>query len=108
MKKILCFVFTTMLAASVCRGGSVQWNVAQLINFFGPLISIKAPNGTGTGLGVDITPHDTYATIKNNFGGLASNRVTFLPTYNETLIDQNLFLNTTDPFLTHTMYQAHV
>ena len=83
------------------HGGSIQWNVAQWGYFFecDHLLAITAPDGTGTGLGVEITSNLTQATLKNRVDVfVASYAILLLPTSHGTLIDQDLFSKTTDPF----------
>jgi len=100
MKK-LCFCFMLIFSMTVCHGGAVQWDIAQwgYDLDFGHLLAITAPNGGGIQIGMILTSTLTQATLKNNLDWhTLGYGVLLLQTNYNTLIDDDFFNNSPDPF----------
>ena len=102
MKK-LCFIFALILSAAACHSSSVEWGVADfgliyIDDLYG--LGIREPTyGAGTGTDIKVTTSPTQAILKNNlkYYTIGYGIVLLQVGYN-TLIDQDLLLNSSDPF----------
>jgi len=110
MKK-LCFIFALILAAAACHSSSVEWGVASFWPTFDKLygLGVQVPAyGASADADIAVTTSPTQAILKNNleYYTIGYGIVLLQVDYN-TLIDQDLLLNSSDPFFsTYPPYPA--
>ena len=102
MKKKLCLAFAFCLLVTLSRATTVQWGVAKWYDFASPSISylvITTPLGGSMDTDIHVTSTPMHVVLGNNLTDytLAWGAL-LLETDCGTLIDSDLFANSTDPF----------
>jgi len=102
MKKTLVFIAMSFVTIAVCYGGAIYWDSATFVHGGGNIffLEIQEPtHGISANADIEVTTLPNQAILKNNLKDYQlSYGILLLQVEYNTLIDYDLFVNSSDPF----------